>query len=80
MLVYQIGGDSQVAATVGRGNWRCLAVEKLSRIGLVRKHGGRQPFRGRPRALMKWISMSTIIPKIRSRGNAALVAVTSARG
>ena len=81
VLCYQVGGGSNSAeplAPEGHGVWRCLAVEKLTQVGLHRMHGvpSHVP-RDRP-ALMKSISIPTFsLEAIHRRGSEATVAATS---
>jgi hypothetical protein len=82
VLFYQFGGSSNSGLTVapeGVGDWRCLAVEKLSQVEPSRRHGALNNAPGGRPALMKWISMSTLsLKKIHSRGNATVVAIADA--
>src|ERR1700731_1861065 len=86
VFCYQFGGSSNSGLPqrpAGAGDWRCLAVEKLSRVELDADapltHGTPSPPPSGRLASMRSISTPTLSRrKIRSKGNEGVGAATGA--
>ena len=85
VLCYQYGGERQsgLEAVGSPANWRCIALEKLSRVELLEGAWHTAPNHSRPHpASSKWMSMPRISrsPCIRRRDSEAAARAVGGRG